>query len=1411
MRRPAGYFRVASFSQDLREQTVKPSMETPLEAWLPPQAPRLSLPDGLKVDPSVQERYDKQREVMSKLIADENRSISDKLLGAAGAALQWKLKAGRRKDVPSSGKLPPLNKSGLLNVGSLTGAAPDVRLVISQGDLERFGVPEDTMDRVYRMVEIYTLGFQNLLAELLATANDPAPLISRIWTTFLLQAEEKYNVAFSSDLSKLLRHMEGKHAEMYASVMKASDDLKRSSAMNDLMKNSLNEARAALNDESENRKELEEKVAQQAGDIQDLEKKLVEVENKKQYAEDEIAELAFLPVKMSEFSRRMWEVTDTSETLKSSLQRSERERVTLSNDLSNTRAKLEAECGTSGVQRSELHTLRVEHSEMTARISMMERDLLITRRELALKNKEAQVAMALRIEVEKAEEAKREANQELQEQLRKSEDEKVKTKREVQVLRVLRADLQSKLELEREKIEGMQEELEKGREAIRKQALGTSQSHKLAQRKLDLALKENESLKSDLAQVKGEMQQTSEALEATKQEFDACKRDLEGEIVILDKKLKKQERQSANALAIKQEQIEKVQGQVNSLNKRMKEEQDKFRMHIQTAENDIAALEAEKEELENAIASKKKEKEEILALNDFLKRDVSHLKEKIQTVEKEVANSDKEKVLLKAKIKELEASLEDVARKESSLRDQIAKGSKDKQAMEGQMADWKAKISDLEQKFETREAEFLEKERKSAEEMEELKEALATTEATLQMQSNTLVDSLGGVDRLIPKVPRSPTSPRSPRSPNKEDLARIAELEKKLRQAEEEARSVEEAKRTAEMNVQEAAKLEEELRLRLAEKQQEVLEGQRRLEDEAKKKADEFDFVIKQQQAAIQQEVEALLPDWWSSNTSNQPEGPLGTIFLDDISSNEELLQKMEDAIMQTHAERPRQSAAVSGRELLLLRLAELPAENPLPKEVGSSLLADMETLLVEDETSELFEKSQELRVAMERVRIIIEEGTPLTPDILERCNELVNSLEVKAEQAELDTEVPPEEGPEPELTQEAVEERQKTAEEKQVAAEEKKSRLKMLIGKWKDRNVERENKMKEIEVERVENLQKINDTRAVSQEEKEIQEELAKQQDELDRLKKELEAKNEENEKMQEVAQGLSETIEKAVPLMNLNRGPENAEAEENLINMLVGQVMQSARDRGISIPQWQSEAVKFQVERAMQNSRQNTRSAGAGARPLTGTRPRTGTRPLTGTGRLGTPMSGLGTPMAGAQVQHFPGPLEIGATFQSVMEMEKDSQGFYRMQIPQGAGVWKVTSNRELIVHSVDEGFDGVWVPPLDAAEPEDDGAIPYTDEGPPGMSQRLFLRRLAKAKKKRGGAQGEISKEMKDCGFLEWHMAHNLIIRKELRPFLHDLNTANDHIEYDRLQKLPKHLVQVLIKSLKLRSKMGKSARF
>ena len=230
------------------------------------------------------------------------------------------------------------------------------------------------------------------------------------------------------------------------------------------------------------------------------------------------------------------------------------------------------------------------------------------------------------------------------------------------------------------------------------------------------------------------------------------------------------------------------------------------------------------------------------------------------------------------------------------------------------------------------------------------------------------------------------------------------------------------------------------------------------------------------------------------------------------------------------------------------------------------------------------------------------------------------------------------------------------------------------------------------IEAEREENLKKIEDTHTVSQEEKEIQEELAKQQKELDRLKKDLDAKSDGAEKGQELAQGLSETIEQAAPL-SMEKSGEQMEAEQNLINMLVSQVMSSARERGINIPKWQAEAVKFQVERAMANSRQNTRSAGSALpRPLTGTRPRTGNRPLTGTGRVGTPLSRLSTPMVGGVEVHFPGAMDNAIGFQSVMQMEKDGQGFYRMQIPEGAGVWKVTSNRELIVHSVSDGFDGV-----------------------------------------------------------------------------------------------------------------------
>ena len=80
-----------------------------------------------------------------------------------------------------------------------------------------------------------------------------------------------------------------------------------------------------------------------------------------------------------------------------------------------------------------------------------------------------------------------------------------------------------------------------------------------------------------------------------------------------------------------------------------------------------------------------------------------------------------------------------------------------------------------------------------------------------------------------------------------------------------------------------------------------------------------------------------------------------------------------------------------------------------------------------------MFEKSQELRVAIERIRITIAAGAPLSAEMLEQCKALVASLGKPEEEAR-------EEGPIPELTQEAVEQKQK-------AAEDKKGLLKGLIG----------------------------------------------------------------------------------------------------------------------------------------------------------------------------------------------------------------------------------------------------------------------------------------------------------------------------------------------------------------------------
>ena len=169
--RPGSYFRTVQFTNDIRDSTLKAGThDSSMDTWSA-EEPRLKLPSTFKAESKL-ETFDTtvSREVLAAMKKQQERSASEKLLNTAGAALQWKLRTSRsRKEAKAD--LPPIvhqtfrsrEHQRMFSIGSIGVTAPDVRTIISQKDLETFGIPSATLDKVYRLVELYTVGFQNLL------------------------------------------------------------------------------------------------------------------------------------------------------------------------------------------------------------------------------------------------------------------------------------------------------------------------------------------------------------------------------------------------------------------------------------------------------------------------------------------------------------------------------------------------------------------------------------------------------------------------------------------------------------------------------------------------------------------------------------------------------------------------------------------------------------------------------------------------------------------------------------------------------------------------------------------------------------------------------------------------------------------------------------------------------------------------------------------------------------------------------------------------------------------------------------------------------------------------------------------------------------------------------------------------
>ena len=258
----------------------------------------------------------------------------------------------------------------------------------------------------------------------------------------------------------------------------------------------------------------------------------------------------------------------------------------------------------------------------------------------------------------------------------------------------------------------------------------------------------------------------------------------------------------------------------------------------------------------------------------------------------------------------------------------------------------------------------------------------------------------------------------------------------------------------------------------------------------------------------------------------------------------------------------------------------------------------------------------------------------------------------------------------------------------------------------------------------------------------------------------------------------------------------------KDHLIQRLVVQVMQAAKQKGMNVPKWQSDTVKQAIKRVLA-SRGKSRG-GTGSRP--------------GTSGLSSAFFGASGGQGGGGFARVMTPMnakEQDAMLRSfALQLEEDELGYFRGRLPDGAGIWKVTKDREIIIHSVKEDFPGLYMPPLQPyeADEEEEEEYEYEDEGvgagSTGAGGAARGRRGVKRrrKKKKGKKRVDVSHLLKETGYNQWLVTHTLNLRKQLKPSVEDLNV--DHIDFfddeEYTEMIPTNLYRLMLKQAGMTAK-------
>ena len=271
--------------------------------------------------------------------------------------------------------LPPLT--------SLNNATQGIRVTLTEQELASLSMDARQVERIHRLVGLYTTGLHNLVAEL---GGASPRLAAKAWSSAVHEVEQLIGAALESPLRDLAERAEQQLGSSEAALNLARARAER--ARHDMLVFAASEARDALHTAQGESRQVKQSLETERRAVLDKEAQYREELEKRRLAEEEISDLVALPMQLSSFAKRIHHLNKDKEVLEARAQAAETRLQKAQRDMKRLSRELKLSQKKMRTRDEELSAAERSLAEMTTQVSTIRRENQTILREVCAKQDE---------------------------------------------------------------------------------------------------------------------------------------------------------------------------------------------------------------------------------------------------------------------------------------------------------------------------------------------------------------------------------------------------------------------------------------------------------------------------------------------------------------------------------------------------------------------------------------------------------------------------------------------------------------------------------------------------------------------------------------------------------------------------------------------------------------------------------------------------------------------------------------------------------------------------------------------------------------------------------------------------------------------------------------------------------------